>query len=137
LTTRPAPNRAAKAPASRPVSGWVLTTAGVRSLRTVTTGMRSSGIPAAMASPFAADPVEQELSHRDRVAAHRELQLHLVGDDVVLRAAEEAPDRHDARLQRIDLARDERLQRRHDARTEHDRIPVSAPSRVRPFALLA
>jgi hypothetical protein len=57
-------------------------------------GIRSSGTPAAIASPRAirCDAVEQQLSGLVGEAPHGQQQLRLVGDDVVLGAGVEAAD---------------------------------------------
>ena len=85
------------------------------------------------------DPVEQQLAHLGLVAAHGELQLGLVGNDVVLGAGLEAADRHHRRIERVLFAADQRLQRDDDARGQDDRIlgrlriravAADAPARV-------
>ena len=65
----------------------------------------------------------------------RELELDLVGDDVVLGAAVDRADGHDGRLDRLDLAADDRLEVEDGQRRQDDRVdrPVR-PGAVASFA---
>ena len=56
------------------------------------------------------------------VAAQRELETHLVGDDVALCAAVDAADGHHRRITWLHLATDDGLQGQHDLRSEHDGV---------------
>ena len=68
------------------------------------------------------NPVEQQLARLVSVAAHGQLQLRLVGNDVVLGPGAEAAHGDHTRLQRRQLATDQRLQLHHDRTRQHDRV---------------
>ena len=70
----------------------------------------------------APDAVEQQLANLGLVAAHGQLELGLVRNDVVLGAGMEAADRDYRRIERVILAADQSLQRDDDPRGEHDRV---------------
>ena len=55
------------------------------------------------------------------VGAHRQLELDLVGNDVVLRAAVDRADGDDGRVERVVLAADDRLERDDGSRRDDDR----------------
>ena len=62
------------------------------------------------------------LAHLRLVGAHGELQLHLVGDDVVAGAAGDRADRDHGGIARAVLAGHDGLQRQHGAGCQHDGI---------------
>ena len=64
----------------------------------------------------------QLLAHLWRQAAECELQLALVGNDVVLRAGVDRADGDDRRVDRLDFAADDRLQIEHEFGGDDDRV---------------
>ena len=83
----------------------------------------------------ALDAGDELLADRLGERPERELELDLVGDDVVLGPAVDRADRHDGRLDRLDLAADDRLEVDDDERRQDDRVDrPMGPGPVAPLA---
>ena len=70
----------------------------------------------------ALDAGEQPLLHFGLVGPHGELELRVIRDDVALGPGAEGAHRHDRRIERVVLARHERLERSHRAGSDHDGV---------------
>ena len=81
------------------------------------------------------DPLLEQIAVLGVEGAHRPAQLGGVGDDVERLPGLKRADGDDRLLGRVDHARDQRLQRGHDLRADHDR--VDRVVRLRPVAALA
>ena len=81
----------------------------------------------------ALDRLDELLADRLAEGPQRELELDLVGDDVVLGPAVDRADGHDRRLARLDLAADDRLEVDDDQGGQDDRVDRA----VRPGAVAA
>ena len=68
------------------------------------------------------DSAKQMVAHLGLVAAHGEQQLGLVRNDIMLGTRMKAADGHDRRVEWIEFARDQSLQRADNPRCEDDRI---------------
>ena len=82
----------------------------------------------------ALDPLDQLVADLGSEGAEGELEPDLVGDDVVLGPAVDRADGDDRRVERVDLAADDRLEVEHRQGGQDDR--VDRPVRRRPVAPL-
>ena len=115
------PSSRTSASLTRSVSAGSFTSAFAPSTSSTSGSLRRVG-RGRLGLHVAPDGRQQALPHGLRERADRELQLHLVGDDVVLRAAVDRADRDHRGVERRVLARDDRLQRQHHARGDHHGI---------------
>src|SRR5260370_39132221 len=74
--------------------------------------------------------VEDVFAHLVLGRPHRDLQLYLVGDDVVLAAAVDRADRDHGRVGWVGLAADQRLQVENDPGRQDDRVYRSVRGRA-------
>ena len=121
-TTTASPSAFFNAPARRSVSVGSLYDRRIGARRAFQPAVPAARQRRRFAFRDAANRRERARAHLVGVGADRQLQPHFVRDDVGLRAAVNRPDGDHDRVDRVVLARHDRLQRQDDARGEHDRI---------------
>ena len=86
--------------------------------------------PLARADTPAADAVDEQVADVVAVRAQGQLQLDLVGNDIVLRPSVDRADGQDRRMHGIDLAAHDRLEVHDGQGRQHDRIDGGVRARA-------